>query len=125
MSEIGNLVISWIMCGITFGSIIMYGALGEILTENSLEQDVSEMPFVICKIGEDLQGAEYEDIVRKQMQMAAASNVNVRIVETTGFILPDENDNNDRWHFAGKDIIEIGKRFASVVNQMNGKTEEV
>lgn len=99
--------------------------VGEILTENSLEQDVSEMPFVICKIGEDLQGAEYEDIVRKQMQMAAASNVNVRIVETTGFILPDENDNNDRWHFAGKDIIEIGKRFASVVNQMNGKTEEV
>ena len=35
MSEIGNLVISWIMCGITFGSIIMYGALGEILTEKS------------------------------------------------------------------------------------------
>lgn len=99
--------------------------VGEILTENSLEQDVSEMPFVICKIGENLEGAEYEDIVRKQMQMAAVSNVNVRIVETTGFILPDENDNNDRWHFAGKDIIEIGKRFASVVNQMNGKTEEV
>jgi len=99
--------------------------VGEILTENNIEQDVSEMPFVICKIGEDLQGAEYEDIVRKQMQMTAASVVNVRIVETTGFILPDENDNNDRWHFAGKDIIEIGKRFASVVNQMNGKTEEV
>ena len=99
--------------------------VGEILTENSLEQDVSEMPFVICKIGENLEGAAYEDIVRKQMQMAAVSNVNVRIVETTGFILPDENDNNDRWHFAGKDIIEIGKRFASVVNQMTGKTEEV
>lgn len=99
--------------------------VGEILTEKSLEQDVSEMPFVICKIGENLEAATYEDIVRKQMQMAAASNVNVRIVETTGFILPDENDNNDRWHFAGKDIIEIGKRFASVLNQMNGKTEEV
>ena len=31
MSEIGNLIISWIMRGITFGSIIMYGALGEIV----------------------------------------------------------------------------------------------
>ena len=47
MSEIGNLVISWIMCGITFGSIIMYGALGEILTEKSGNMNLGT-PGIMC-----------------------------------------------------------------------------
>ena len=41
MSEIGNLVISWIMCGITFGSIIMYGALGFLLFANAPNEQSS------------------------------------------------------------------------------------
>ncbi|MCI5961795.1 MAG: ABC transporter permease, partial [Ruminococcus sp.] len=47
MSEIGNLIISWIMRGITFGSIIMYGALGEILTEKSGNMNLGT-PGIMC-----------------------------------------------------------------------------
>lgn len=99
--------------------------VGTILNEKEINQDVSEMPFVICKIAEDLERANYEDVVRKQMQIASKQNTNVRIVETIGFILPDINDNNDVWHFSAKDMLEIGRRFAGVLNQMNGKVDEV
>ncbi len=93
---------------------------GELMSE-----DLSAMPFIICKIGENLEAAAYEDIVREQMQIAAANVNNVRIVETKGMILPDPNDNNDRWHFSAKDMLEIGNRFADVMMQETGKKEVV
>lgn len=96
-----------------------------IMTELSYPQDCSETPFVIGKIGADLQKAEYESVVREQMQQTALALKNVRIVESEGFVLPDENDNNDVWHFSGKGILGMGNRFADVLAQMVGLKDVV
>lgn len=95
--------------------------LTSLMTDLSHAQDCSQTPFVIGKIGADLSKADYEGIVREEMQKAAAALSNVRIVETDDFVLPDENDNNDSWHFATKDVLTLGNRFADVLAQMTGK----
>ena len=101
------------------------GDLTGIMTELEIEQDCSATPFVIGKIGADLQNAAYEDVVREQMQKTAASMTAVRCAETGDLLVPDPNDNNDVWHFSAKGILAVGNRFAEMLAQETGKKEQV
>ena len=101
------------------------GDLTGIMTELEIEQDCSATPFVIGKIGADLQNAAYEDVVREQMQMTAAAMTNVRCAETEDLLVPDPNDNNDVWHFSAKGILAVGNRFGEMLAQETGKKLQV
>lgn len=101
------------------------GDLTGIMTELEIEQDCSATPFVIGKIGADLQNAAYEDVVREQMQKTAASMTAVRCAETGDLLVPDPNDNNDVWHFSAKGILAVGNRFAEMLAQETGKKAQV
>ena len=101
------------------------GDLTGIMTELEIEQDCSATPFVIGKIGADLQNAAYEDVVREQMQKTAASMTAVRCAETGDLLVPDPDDNNDVWHFSAKGILAVGNRFAEMLAQETGKKTQV
>ncbi len=101
------------------------GDLTGIMTELEIEQNCSATPFVIGKIGADLQNAAYEDVVREQMQKTAASMTAVRCAETGDLLVPDPNDNNDVWHFSAKGILAVGNRFAEMLAQETGKKAQV
>lgn len=101
------------------------GDLTELMTALDITQDCSATPFVIGKIGADLQNAAYEDVVREQMQMTAAAMTNVRCAETEDLLVPDPNDNNDVWHFSAKGILAVGNRFAEMLAQETGKKAQV
>lgn len=101
------------------------GDLTGIMTELEIEQDCSATPFVIGKIGADLQNAAYEDVVREQMQKTAASMTAVRCAETGDLLVPDPDDNNDVWHFSAKGILAVGNRFAEMLAQETGKKAQV
>lgn len=101
------------------------GDLTGIMTELEIAQDCSATPFVIGKIGADLQNAAYEDVVREQMQKTAASMTAVRCAETGDLLVPDPNDNNDVWHFSAKGILAVGNRFAEMLAQETGKKAQV
>ncbi len=101
------------------------GDLTGIMTELEIAQDCSATPFVIGKIGADLQNAAYEDVVREQMQKTAASMTAVRCAETGDLLVPDPNDNNDVWHFSAKGILAVGNRFAEMLAQETGKKAPV
>ena len=101
------------------------GDLTGIMTELKIAQDCSATPFVIGKIGADLQNAAYEDVVREQMQKTAASMTAVRCAETEDLLVPDPNDNNDVWHFSAKGILAVGNRFAEMLAQETGKKAQV
>ena len=101
------------------------GDLTGIMTELDIAQDCSATPFVIGKIGADLQNAAYEDVVREQMQKTAASMTAVRCAETGDLLVPDPDDNNDVWHFSAKGILAVGNRFAEMLAQETGKKDQV
>lgn len=101
------------------------GDVTDLMTELNIAQDCSSMPFVIGKIGANLQNANYEDVVRKQMQMTAAAMENVRCAESEDLLVPDPNDNNDVWHFSVKGILAMGKRFGEMLAQETGKKPPV
>ena len=101
------------------------GDVTDLMTELNIAQDCSSMPFVIGKIGANLQNANYEDVVRKQMQMTAAAMQNVRCAESEDLLVPDPNDNNDVWHFSVKGILAMGNRFGEMLAQETGKKPPV
>lgn len=101
------------------------GDLTELMTALDITQDCSATPFVIGKIGADLQNAAYEDVVREQMQKTAASMTAVRCAETEDLLVPDPNDNNDVWHFSAKGILAVGNRFAEMLAQETDKKAQV
>ena len=101
------------------------GAVTDLMSALAVAQDCSSMPFVIGKIGANLQNANYEDVVRKQMQMTAAAMENVRCAESEDLLVPDPNDNNDVWHFSVKGILAMGNRFGEMLAQETGKKPPV
>ncbi len=94
---------------------------------NIMRENLSSLPFIICKIGENLKSPDalYWRTVREQMQLTAKSVNGIRIIETLGMTLPDINDNNDVWHFSAKDMLEIGKRFGFTALQELGFIKKV
>ena len=101
------------------------GDVTDLMTDLDVAQDCSSMPFVIGKIGANLQNANYEDVVRKQMQMTAAAMENVRCAESEDLLVPDPNDNNDVWHFSVKGILAMGNRFGEMLAQETDKKPQV
>ncbi len=83
-------------------------------------EDMSEMPFIIGKIGPNLKNAKYANVVRDEMQALTKTMSHVRVAETADFVLPDPNDNNDVWHFSAKDCLALGRRFGIQVSQEAG-----
>ncbi len=99
--------------------------LTEVFEEAGYPQDCASLPFVIGKIAASLELAPYRETVLDQMQEVAATEENVRIVESYDFTLPDAEDNNDGWHFPVKGSLAMGNRFADVLAQMTGLKETV
>lgn len=88
--------------------------------ENKLSIDAGNHEFVAGKINDNLEGAEYEGVIREQIQLVSETVEDVRVVDTKGMTVPDVNDNNDRWHFSSKDVLKLGNMFAQALMEENG-----
>lgn len=94
--------------------------LASLETELSLDEGNHE--FVAGKINDNLEGAEYEGVIREQIQLVSETVSDVRVVDTKGMTVPDVNDNNDRWHFSSKDVLKLGRMFGQALMEENGYT---
>ena len=92
--------------------------LASLETELSLDEGNHE--FVAGKINDNLEGAEYEGVIREQIQLVSETVSDVRVVDTKGMTVPDVNDNNDRWHFSSKDVLKLGRMFGQTLMEENG-----
>lgn len=92
--------------------------ISNLETELSLEKGY--LNVVAGKINDNLTRCEYENIVREQIQLVSETVEGVRVIDTKGMIVPDENDNNDVWHFSSKDMLKIGNMFGQALLEENG-----
>ncbi len=88
--------------------------------ETKLAMEHGKIETAIGKINDNLVKADYENIVREQIQLVSETLDDVRVIDTKGMIVPNPEDNNDPWHFASKDVLEIGRMFAQVLLEENG-----
>lgn len=91
--------------------------------ENKLSIENGSLKVAVAKINDNLAGANYEDIVREQIQLVANTLDDVRVIDTKGMVVPNPEDNNDRWHFSSKDMLTIGNMFGQVMMEENGYVE--
>lgn len=88
--------------------------------ETKLAMEHGKVEAAVAKINDNLIKAEYEDIVREQIQLVSETVDDVRVIDTKGMVVPNPEDNNDPWHFSSKDILEVGRMFAQVLLEENG-----
>lgn len=88
--------------------------------ETKLAMQHGKVEAAVAKINDNLIKADYEDIVREQIQLVSETVDDVRVIDTKGMVVPNPEDNNDPWHFSSKDILEVGRMFAQVLLEENG-----
>ena len=88
--------------------------------ETKLAMQHGKVETAVAKINDNLIKADYEDIVREQIQLVSETVDDVRVIDTKGMVVPNPEDNNDPWHFSSKDILEVGRMFAQVLLEENG-----
>ncbi len=88
--------------------------------ETELSLDKGYLNVVAGKINDNLSRCEYENIVREQIQLVSETVEGVRVIDTKGMKVPDENDNNDAWHFSVKDMLKIGNMFGQALMEESG-----
>ena len=76
-----------------------------------------DLPLVIGKISDSLDGGDivfpYGDLVQQAQETYAKTETNVAIVRSTRFYTF-----SDRWHYNSEAYIDLGNRFASVLQKV-------